>query len=327
MSPDIQPAGRSTLVDLFHLQEAFAVSRDIKIGALLAAGAFVIWGLTPIFWKHLRQVPAPEILAHRIIWGFVFVAIWMAIRGRWSELRHTVRSPRTLVTLLTSTGFIAVNWGLFIWAVNTDRVLATSLGYYINPLVNVLLGLVVLGERLNRNQWIAVGLAGLAVVVLTVSLGQLPWISLALACSFGMYGLLRKTVRADAVVGLTFETAALAPLAIGFLMFQEQRGIGALGHQGIQVDLLLALAGVVTAVPLILFTLGVRRIPLSTAGLLQYIAPSCTFLLAVVFYGEPFTAAHAVAFPLIWTALALYTTDLRRRLRDARRVAATIDPS
>ncbi len=208
-----------------------------------------------------------------------------------------------------------MNWGLFVWAVNADRVLATSLGYYINPLVNVLLGLVVLGEKLNRRQWVAVSLAAAAVFILTIRQGHLPWISLVLAVSFGLYGLLRKTVRADAVVGLTFETMALAPLAAAFLLLQKQRGVAAFGHQGSTVDVLLVVAGAVTVVPLILFTLGVRRIPLSTAGLLQYIAPTCTFLLAVFLYDEPFSIAHAVSFALIWTALAIYTFDIRQRFR------------
>jgi chloramphenicol-sensitive protein RarD len=291
----------------------YAVSRESRIGVLMAGGAFVAWGLTPIFWKLLIPTAPLEILAHRVLWGFVLVALWMTVRRRWGELGAAVGSSATLAALAASTALIAVNWGLFIWAVNTDRVLATSLGYFINPLVNVVLGLVFLGERLSRRRWLAVVLAALAVMVLTVHFGRLPWISLGLAFSFGLYGLVRKVVRADAVVGLTFETAALAPLALGFLWIRECRGVGAFGHHGWGVDLLLAAAGVVTVLPLILFTLGVRRIPLSTAGLLQYLAPSCTFLLAVLVYGEPFTPIQAVSFALIWSALALYTYDLRKR--------------
>ena len=284
------------------------------MGLLCAAGAFLIWGVTPVYWKMLQHVPALELLAHRIVWGLIFVAVWMTIRGRWPDYRAVFRRPRTVAALLASTMFIAINWGIFVYAVNTDRVLATSLGYYINPLVNVLLGLVVLHERLNRKQWFAVALAALAVVLLTAQAGELPWISLVLPVSFGLYSLLRKTVHADAVVGLTFETAALAPFAAALLLRQENLGLGALGHQGLRIDLLLVAAGAVTAVPLILFTLGVRRILLSTAGLLQYIAPTCTFLLAVLFYGEPFTTAHAVGFGLIWTALVIYSLDLRSKL-------------
>jgi chloramphenicol-sensitive protein RarD len=281
---------------------------------LYTTGAFLLWGAVPIYWKTLQHVPAIEILAHRIVWGLVCVALWMTIRGRWEDFRAVFGRPRTVAALLASTVFIATNWGLFVYAVVTDRVLATSLGYYINPLVNVLLGLVVLGERLNRRQWFAVALAVFAVVLLTVQAGELPWISLVLPVSFGLYSLLRKTVHADAVVGLTSETAALAPLAVGLLLRQEHLGVGALGHQGVTMDLLLVSAGAVTAVPLILFTLGVRRIPLSTAGFLQYIAPTCTFLLAVFLYGEPFTPAHALSFGLIWAALVIYSLDLRAKL-------------
>ncbi len=290
------------------------MSRETRLGLAFTTGAFLLWGIVPIYWKMLQQVPALEILAHRVLWGFVFVAVWMTYRRRWPELKAVFRRPRTTAALLASTVFIAINWGLFIYAVVTDRVLATSLGYYINPLINVLLGLVVLGERLNRRQWIAVGLAALAVVLLTIQAGELPWISLVLPACFGLYSLLRKTVHADAVVGLTFETAALAPLAVAWLVRQERLGIGALGHQGFGTDGLLIAAGAVTAVPLILFTLGVRRIPLSTAGLLQYIAPTCTFLLAVLVYDEPFSVAHAVCFGLIWTALVIYSLDLRSKL-------------
>ncbi len=291
------------------------MSRETRLGLLYGTLAFLIWGMTPIYWKLLQHVPAPQILAHRIVWGLVVVAGWMSLRGRWPDLLAAVKQPRTVAALGLSTVFIAVNWGLFVWAVNADRVLATSLGYYINPLVNVVLGLVVLGEKLNRRQWVAVSLAAAAVSILTIRQGHLPWISLVLAVSFGFYGLLRKTVRADAVVGLTFETMALAPLAVVFLLFEKQRGVAAFGHQGPTVDLLLVAGGAVTVIPLVLFTLGVRRIPLSTAGLLQYIAPTCTFLLAVFLYDEPFSIAHAVSFGLIWTALAIYTFDIRQRFR------------
>jgi chloramphenicol-sensitive protein RarD len=297
------------------------------VGILCAGGAFLFWGLTPIFWKLLQEISAPQILAHRVAWGLVFVAIWMSFRGRWPDLIAAIGRPRTLLALLASTGFIAVNWGLFVYAVNTERVLATSLGYFINPLVNVLLGLVVLGERLTRRQWLAVSLAATGVAVMTIQAGQLPWISLVLAISFAMYGLLRKTVNADAVVGLAFETATLTPLAAAFLLLQEQRGTGAMGHFSLATDVLLVTGGAVTVLPLILFTLGVRRLPLSTAGLLQYIAPSCTFLLAVLLFGEAFTITHAVTFGLIWIALAIYTIELRAKLKRRPDLETTVLPA
>ncbi len=291
------------------------MSHETRVGVLYTGGAFLFWGLTPTFWKLLKEVSAPQLLAHRIAWGLVFVAVWMSFRRRWPDLLAAIRRPRTRLALLASTFFITVNWGLFIYAVNTDRVLATSLGYFINPLVSVLLGLVVLGERLTPRQWLAVSLAAAGVTVMTIQAGQLPWISLVLPVSFGMYGLLRKTVNADAVVGLAFETAALTPLAVAFLLFEEQRGVAALGHISVLTDALLVTGGAVTVLPLILFTLGVRRLRLSTAGLLQYIAPTCSFLLAVLLYGEEFTITHAVTFGLIWIALAIYTIELRATLR------------
>ena len=294
------------------------MSDETRRGLLYTTSAFILWGLVTIFWKALQGVPATQILAHRVVWGFVFVVIWVSIRRRWPELAAVLRRPRTVAALLASTVFIAVNWGLFVWAVVTDRVLATSLGYYINPLVNVLLGYVFLRERLNRSQWVAVLLAVAGVAVLTASSGRLPWISLVLAFSFGIYGLLRKTVKADAVIGLTFETGALMPLAAGFLVFADRQGRGALGHMGPTMDFLLVAAGAVTAIPLILFTLGVRRIPLSTAGLLQYIAPTITFLLAVFLFGEDFSGVHLISFCFIWTGLAIYTFDLRRQYRKYR---------
>ena len=303
------------------------MSHETRLGLLYTTAAFLLWGIVPVYWKMLQHVPALEILSHRVVWGLVLVAVWMTLRQRWSELRAVFRRPRTVAALLASTLFIATNWGLFIYAVNTNRVLATSLGYYINPLVNVLLGLIVLHERLNRRQWTAVALAALAVVLLTLQAGELPWISLVLAASFGLYSLLRKTVHADAVVGLTFETAALAPFAVAFLLRQEYRGAGALGHQGMTIDLLLIAAGAVTAVPLILFTLGLRRIPLSTAGLLQYIAPTGTFLLAVLLYGEDFSTAHAISFGLIWIALGIYTLDLRARLKNEPALESAESPA
>lgn len=291
------------------------MSSETRRGLLYTTSAFLIWGLVPIFWKQFQGVPATQILAHRIVWGFVFVTIWVSYRRRWPEMAAVLRRPRTVAALLASTIFIATNWGLFVWAVMTDQVLATSLGYYINPLVNVLLGYVVLRERLNRSQWVAVSLAVIGVAVLTVQAGRLPWISLVLAVSFGLYGLLRKTVKADAVIGLAFETAALMPFAVSLLIVADRQGRGAFGHMGPTMDFLLVMAGAVTAVPLILFTLGVRRIPLSTAGLLQYIAPTFTFLLAVFLFGEELNRAQAVSFVLIWIALAIYTFDLRRQFR------------
>lgn len=285
-----------------------------RTGVLAATAAYLTWGLAPLYWRALEEVPSIELLAHRIVWACLLVILLLAARRRLGDLLRVLSSRRTAATLLATTALIAVNWGLFIWAVNSGRVLSASLGYYINPLVTVLLGTVVLGERLSRAQTIAVLLAAAGVVVLTVSVGRLPWVSLALAFSFGLYGLLRKTVRADAATGLAVESSLLAPLAVALIAARGSAGVGALGRLGPTTDLLLLGSGALTAVPLLLFTVGARRLPLTTLGLLQYLAPTCHFLLAVGVFGEPFSAAQGATFVMIWAALGLYTADIRRRL-------------
>jgi chloramphenicol-sensitive protein RarD len=228
--------------------------------------AFLLWGLFPLYWKLLAAVPALEVVAHRTAWGFVAVAAWVTLRGRWADARFVASRPETIARLAGSAVLIALNWLLYVWAVVHDHVVEASLGYFINPLVNVLLGVLVLGERLSRAQRVAVTLAAAGVAVLTVGHGRLPWIALALAVSFGLYGLARKTVGADAVVGLLWETGLLAPLAAGWLLFLEVRGSGAFGPAHPGASVLLALGGAVTAVPLVLFALGARALPLSTSA-------------------------------------------------------------
>ena len=293
-----------------------------RAGAVFAASAFLLWGLSPLYWRLLLPVPALELVAHRVVWALVMVAAWITVKHRWGEVRGVVGSARTMAALAASTVLIAVNWLTYVWAVNSGHVLDASLGYYINPLVSVMLGLAVLRERLSRRQGVAVLLAATGVVVLSAGHGSLPWISLVLAFSFGLYGLLRKTVRAAAAVGLLFETAVLTPFAAGLLALLAARGGGAFGHASPGTDLLLVASGLITAVPLILFTEGARRLPLSTLGLLQYLSPTAQFLLAVLVYRERFTAVDAVTFVLIWSALAVFTADLRIRLREARAVTA-----
>ena len=292
-----------------------------RAGTAAAVLAFLLWGLFPLYWKMLAGVPAVEVVAHRTAWGFVAVAAWVTLRGRWKDARAVASRPGTIARLAGSAVLIAVNWLLYVWAVVHDHVVEASRGYFINPLVNVLLGVLVLGERLSRAQRVAVALAAAGVAVLTVGHGRLPWIALALAVSFGLYGLARKTVGADAVVGLLWETGLLAPLAAGWLLSLEARGSGAFGSADPGTSALLALGGTVTAVPLVLFAQGARSLPLSTLGLLQYLSPSIQFLLAVLVFREPFTSAHAATFACIWAALAVLTWDLRRRLRLERAAA------
>jgi chloramphenicol-sensitive protein RarD len=287
-------------------------------GAAAAVAAFLMWGLFPLYWKMLAAVPALEVVAHRTTWGFAAVAAWVTLRGGWATALAVARRPRTLLLLGASAVLIGVNWLLYVWAVAHDHVVEASLGYYVNPLVNVVLGVVVLDERLSRPQRIAVALAALGVAILTVSHGRLPWIALALAVSFGLYGLVRKTVGADAVVGLLWETALLTPPALVLLVSLGLRGAGAFSPGAPGPSALLALGGAVTAVPLVLFALGARSLPLSTVGLIQYLSPSIQFLIAVFLFREPFTRSHAAAFACIWSALALLTWDVRRRLRFER---------
>jgi chloramphenicol-sensitive protein RarD len=286
-----------------------------RAGTAAAVAAFLMWGLFPLYWKQLAAVPALEVVAHRTAWGLVSVAAWVTLRGRWADVRAVASRPGTILRLGGSALLIGLNWLLYIWAVIHDHVVEASLGYFINPLVNVLLGVLVLRERLGRAQWIAVALATAGVAVLTAWHGRLPWIALALAVSFGLYGLARKTVGADAVVGLLWETALLTPLAAGYLVVLGREGSGAFGPSDPGTSTLLVLAGAVTAVPLVLFTLGARALPLSTVGLLQYLSPSLQFLLAVLAFREPFTPVQAASFACIWVALAILTGDLRRRLR------------
>ena len=300
-------------------------TRAARVGVAYGIVAYGWWGLVPIYFKAVATVPAVEVLAHRILWSVVLLAVWMRLRGRWPAAVAAMRSRRTVITLLATTVLIAGNWYVFIWAVANDHVLQASLGYFINPLVNVLLGFVFLGERLRTWQTLAVALAAAAVLYLTLVYGQFPWIALILAGSFGVYGLLRKTAKVDAPVGLTVETTLLLPLALAYLTYAGVEGELVFGARSRWMDLLLILAGAVTALPLLWFTNAVRRLRLATLGFLQYIAPTGHFLLAVGLYHEPFTAAHGITFGCIWTALVIYSIDTARsaaanRTRRARLV-------
>jgi chloramphenicol-sensitive protein RarD len=294
--------------------------RETTAGVLYAGMAFLIWGISPVYWKAMQQVPAFEIVTHRVVWSFVFLIGLTLAQHRWDEFQRVFKTPRTMLTLTLTTLLVSGNWLLYIWAVNAGYMLQASLGYYINPLVNVLLGMVFLKERLRRPQALAVLLACAAVIFRTVSYGELPWIALTLGFTFGLYGLIRKVAPVGSLVGLTVETLLLTVPGIAYLVTLEGQGTGALFHGSRALDALLIGTGVFTAVPLLFFNLGARRINLSTVGLMQYIAPSGMFLLAVFVYGEPFTVVHLWTFALIWAALALYSID---SLRAYRRVGET----
>ncbi len=293
------------------------------IGLSCALPAYLIWGLSPIYFKTLKSVPAFEILMHRIIWSFVFLLPVILLQGKWREFIGALFHRKTLVPLSATTLLVAFNWFLFIWAINADHVLQTSLGYYINPLVNVLLGMVFLKEKLSRPQWLAVVLAGVGVTNLVVFYGRVPWISLGLAFSFGFYGLIRKTAPVGSMVGLAVETMLLTAPALVFLLYLDGQGRGAFLRTGVRIDLLLMAAAFVTALPLVLFTRGARRLRLATMGFLQYIAPTCTFLLAVFLWKEPLSSLQFLTFFMIWIALAIYSADSVRTYRRRRMVKAT----
>jgi len=286
------------------------------MGIACAVSAFLIWGLSPIYWKSLKAVPAFEILMHRMIWSFVFLMPLVISQGQWSEFVGALKNRRILGILTVTTLIVGANWFLFIWAINSDHILQTSLGYYINPLLNVVLGLVFLKERLRPLQVLAVLLAGLGVAYLTIQFGEPPWVALAIAFTFGFYALIRKVAPVSSLVGLSIETMLLSLPALGYLVYLDLNGQGAFLRLTWTLDLLMIGAALVTAFPLLLFTVGARRLNLATVGLLQYLAPSCTFLLAVFYYDEPFIKAQLWTFVMIWTALIIYSYDsIRHYLR------------
>ena len=283
-------------------------------GFALGLLAYALWGVLPIYFKLLGGVHAIDIVAHRILWSLPFLALLLALSRQWQDIRAALGQRRTLATLGLTAILIGGNWLLYVHAVTSAHILAASFGYYLNPLANVLLGRFVLHERLSRLQWVAVAIAGAGISVLAAgALGQL-WISLTLCVSFALYGLLRKVVAADAVVGLSIETGLLLLIAIAWLAWRGSSGAPVFGPDGASA-LLLLLAGIVSTTPLLLFTAAARRLPYSTLGMLQFLAPTLQFLIAVLLYGEAFTAAHAIAFPAIWLALALYVTVLLRSTR------------
>ena len=278
-------------------------------GVLSALGCFTFWGLFPIYFKQLQHVPALEVLAHRILGSAVLLLALILARRQGPVLLASFRNGRHLRFYLLTTVLISVNWLLYIWAVQTGRILEASLGYYINPLVNVVLGVLFLRERLNPRQWSAVAIAGAGVLALVIGHGVFPWISLTLALSFGSYGLLRKKAGHAAMLGLCMETLLMAPIALLLLTVFAVRGAGAFGMLDGHTDLLLLAAGPITVAPLLLFLQATQRLRLSTVGLIQYLTPTLQFLLAVVVYREPFTSTHLIAFGCIWLALALYSID------------------
>jgi chloramphenicol-sensitive protein RarD len=290
-------------------------------GLLAGAGAFTIWGVFPVYLHPLREVPALQVIAHRVVWSCLFILAWMVWRGELRDLSAIFTRRALWTRLLLSAALISTNWLVYVWGVSHGHIVETSLGYYISPLMNVVLGIFILRERLNAVQWLAIALAAVAVVYITLEAGRPPWIAFALAVSFSLYGLVRKVISVEALPGLATETILLIPLAVAYLLWCEANGSGALTREGAEVAALLVGSGLVTAVPLFLFAYAARLLPYSTVGVLQYIGPSLQLACGVWLFHERFDGARAVGFVLIWLALAIYATDglLRSRAANAAR--------
>ena len=294
-----------------------AAEKAARAGLVYGLLAYGLWGVLPIYFKQLATVSPFDIVAHRVVWSLLFLAVLVALTRGWPQIRAAMRHRQTVTLLLASTMLVAINWLLYVYAVTSGHILAGSLGYYLNPLMNVVLGRFVLKERLTGLQWTAVGIAAAGVSVLAAGASTTLWISLTLCVTFATYGLLRKIVAVEAIAGLAIETAILFPLAGAWLLWGLAQGQPSFGTDTNQ-SLLLAAAGIVSTTPLLLFTAAARRLRYSTLGMLQFLAPTLQFLIAVAVYGEAFTWAHAVAFGAIWTALALYVASLLRDLRAQR---------
>jgi len=287
----------------------------------MGAGAYFLWGLFPLFWPLLEPASAVEALAHRFVWSLLSVLVLIGLSRRWAQFREIWRDGRRVAFLAIASVVIAVNWGVFIWGVNNHHVIEVSLGYFINPLVTVLLGVFVLGESLRRWQWLAVAIGAVAVVVLTFDYGGLPWIALVLAGSFATYGFLKKQARLGAVESLGAETLLLAPFGLAYLIWLQVVGQATFGHAGLNNALLLASTGIVTAIPLLLFGGAATRVSLTTLGILQYLGPALQFVFGLLIFHEPMTEAAWIGFVLVWLALVIFTVDgLRHHRRLVRQV-------
>lgn len=298
---------------------------EVRYGLIAGVGAYTLWGLFPLYLKLLSDVSALEILAHRIFWSVPFGALLIALRSQWREVANALRSPRVLLLLAISAIAISGNWLIYVWAVISDRILEASLGYYINPLMYVAVGVFVLGEKMRPAQIVAIAMAALGVLILTFGAGVFPWVSLALAVLFTVYGYLRKTTPVGAMPGLFIETSLLAPFAAIYMFFLLSAGDAVFLDQSSGKDLLLLLAGPVTVIPLVLFALSARRLRLITLGFLQYIGPTLQFILGL-YFGETFTIFHALCFALIWLSLAIFSIDASRARRAAKAKLRALNP-
>jgi chloramphenicol-sensitive protein RarD len=292
---------------------------DSPKGFAFALTAYVLWGFLPLFMKAISHIPAPEIIAHRIVWSVPVAGVILLTLGRTGDLKAALRSPRTLMMAALTASIITINWGIYVWAIAVGRTLEAALGYYINPLFSIFLGSVLLREKLSLQQWVAIGLAVCAVIILTTDAGGLPWVSLALAVSWGFYAFFRKTLPVGPNQGFFLEVLILSVPAIGYIIYIEAAGQGHFGDTGMADVLWLLACGVVTAVPLIIYANGAKLLRLSTIGIMQYIAPTLIFLIAVFVFKEPFDTTRLVAFVFIWAALLVYTWPILRAAISARK--------
>ena len=290
-----------------------------QAGIIYTAFSYFLWGILPIYWKWLNHVPADEILANRIFWSFWFMIVFLIIIKKfpvfWKMLLGMMNTKKQMAALAAASLLVSTNWFIYIWAVNTDQMVEASLGYYINPLISVLLGVFILKEKMTKAQVFSFILAAVGVIVLTASYGRFPWIAFGLAFSFGLYGLAKKMIKVDSDIGLTLETMTTAPFALIYLFYLSSQGDLSLFHFSGGTDLLLIAGGAVTAVPLLYFAKGAQRIPLYMVGFLQYIAPTLTLILGVFLYGEPFTHTHLIAFTFIWSALTIFSVSRMKRVK------------
>jgi chloramphenicol-sensitive protein RarD len=271
--------------------------------------AYVLWGFFPIYWKLLHEVSALQVIGHRIVWSFLLLIAVILLTRQWKDFRAAALVPKVIGIYAVAGVLLSINWLIYVWGVNSGFIVETSLGYFINPLISVLLGVLFLRERLRTAQWVAVGLAAMGVAYLTITYGRLPWIALSLAVSFGIYGLVKKIAPLGSLYGLTLETALVFPIALLYLAFVQSAGMGAFLHHGALTDILLIGTGVVTSIPLLMFASAARQIPLSMIGVLQYIAPTLQFLIGVFLYHEPFDQSRLVGFGLVWLALIIFWVE------------------
>lgn len=304
--------------------------KNNALGVFYGAISYIAWGFLPIYWKLLQEIPSDEILAHRIFWSFIFVGGILILRKNTSILKETLKDRKNVRNILLCAFFITINWETYIWAVNSGNILQSSMGYYINPLMVVLLGMTVLKERLNMLQYVSIAFAFIGVAFITIQYGRVPWIALILAVTFALYGLFKKLLKVESLVGLALETAAIMPLALGYILFKLFTGNSAIYTVSLSTVVLLLFSGVATATPLLWYAMGAARVKLSTMGFLQYISPTISLFLGIFVYGEKFTGTHLVSFAFIWTGIILYTLSNKEsisKLRSSRQAASKAEES